>query len=150
MDVSGDLPRCPECGEPMERADRGCPHCKPSSDGTDVHSTDLKVLSGQRSGRDPVAARDVRLVRQVKMPTVDALADDGAALDRLPSKVCAMEDAIGTGDLRAANRLMDDAMGSLLKGPGYRGRSRRRLLPVVLWVCCGILVLLAVLAWWLR
>ena len=151
MDVSGDLPRCPECGEPMDDgADRGCPHCKPTTDGTDVRSADLKVLRGEGS-RDPVAASDVRLVRQVKMPTVDALANDGDALDRLPSKVCAMEDAIGTGDLRAANRLMDDAMGSLLEGPGYRhGRSRRRLLAVVLWVWCGILVLLAVLAWWLR
>ena len=145
MDVSGELPRCPECGEPMDDRAEGCLRCKPTRDGTD-----LTVVTGEASGREAVA-RDVRLVREVKMPTVDALAGGGDGLDRLPGQVCAMEAAIGGGDLRAANRLMDDAMGSLLEGPGYRRSRSRRLSPrVVLWVWCGILVLLAVLAWWLR
>ena len=140
MDVSGELPKCPECGEPVADRALGCLHCQPSG-------TDLKVLRGAASGREAVA-RDVRLVREVKMPSVDALAGASEGLDRLPGQVCAMEAAIGSGDLRAANRLMDDAMGSLLEGPGYR--PRRLPTPVVLWVWCGILVLLAVLAWWLR
>ncbi|MHC4514712.1 MAG: hypothetical protein ACYTGW_17085 [Planctomycetota bacterium] len=108
------------------------------------------MLRGDGRGHPPTAASDVRLVRQVKMPTVDALADDGEALDWLPGKVDAMGAAIDSGNLAAANRLMDEAMGSLLEGPGYQtSRSRRRLLAVVLCVWCGILVLLAVLAWWL-
>ncbi len=85
------------------------------------------------------------------MPTVDALAGGNDAVDRLPGKVTAMVAALDSGDLAGADRLIDEAMGSLLEGPGYQhARFRRRLLTVVLWIWCGILVLLGVLAWWLR
>lgn len=146
MDASGDLASCPECGEPL--VEGSCSRCA-SRPGGSGSGADLKVLKGDLSA-GPRAQGDVRLVRQVKIPTVDALAAESLAVNRLPGKVDAMVAALDRGDLQAADRLMDEAMGSLLEGPGYqRKRFRRRLLAVVLWVWCGILVLLGVLAWWL-
>ncbi len=144
MEVSGDLPRCPKCGKPLD--DGSCSRCARQAA---APGADLKVLKGDLGASG--SASDVRLVRQVKIPTVDALAGGNDAVDRLPGKVTAMVAALDSGDLVAADRLIDEAMGSLLEGPGYRHiRFRRRLLTVVLWIWCGILVLLGVLAWWLR
>jgi len=142
MDVSGNLPSCPRCGEPLEKA--GCPRCDAVPAGVD-----LKVLKGDLDRPAP-AASDVRLVRQVKIPTVEALASEHEAVDRLPGKVRSVVAALDRGDLATADRLIDEAMGSLLQGPGYRhAHLRQRLLSVLLWLWCGILVLGGILAWWL-
>ena len=141
MDGSADLPRCSDCGEPLDA--RGCPRCRPQPDGIE-----LKVLQGELAKAAAEPHADVRLVRQVKMPTVERLTGEGEALKRLPGQVDAMEEAVDTGDLEATNRLMDEAMGSLLRGPGYTRQPIRWRLAVVLWTVCGILVLSA-LAFWL-
>ena len=131
-------------GKPLD--DGSCSRCARRAA---APGADLKVLKGDLGASG--SASDVRLVRQVKIPTVDALAGGNEAVDRLPGKVDAMVAALDLGDLATADRLMDEAMGALLEGPGYqRAHFRRRLLTVVLWIWCGILVLLGVLAWWLR
>lgn len=140
----GELSRCSRCGELLEAG--SCSRCVRTAPAA---GADLKVLKGDLDASVSVAASDVRLVREVKIPTVNALAGSDEAVERLPGNVDAMVAALDRGDLAAADRLMDEAMGSLLEGPGYRPSClRRHLWAVVLLLWGGILVLALVLAWW--
>jgi hypothetical protein len=99
---------------------------------------------------DPEAARrpDVRLVRQLKVPTVDHLvADRSDMVEDLPEAMRSVEAALAEGDLAAADALLDRALGTVLAGPGHRRPRRRRLalLPLVLCVWCALLLFLLLL-----
>lgn len=83
------------------------------------------LLSGARVGQG-----EVRLVREFKGPRVDEmLAAAPEVVDRLPGVVRTMHEAVLEGDLEVAEARLDEAVGSLLTGPGSerrRGLSRRQ------------------------
>ncbi len=86
-----------------------------------------EVSSGDES------APQVRLIREFKGPTVeDLLMDDGEAVGRLPGQVWEVADAIDAGDYGPASDRLDDTIGALLCGPGFRRRRSdlRLLMPL--------------------
>ena len=128
MGESGEL--CPECGQAHQGQE--CEHR-----GSD--SGKLRVLPGlghEDRATDDTGHDRVRVVREFKGTTVDDLVE-GSHSDRLPGQVRPVLKAIEAGDLEAANRRLDVAMGSLLRGPGY---ARRDELLVVLPVLLSLLL----------
>lgn len=104
-----------------------------------------------RDGDSPptevAVAPEVDLVREYKGPTVDqVLTAAPSELDLLPGRVQSMEQAARDNDLVKASRHMEQAVGSLLNGPGHPEVRRSWLvLPVVAWL--WLAALLGVFAW---
>lgn len=116
--------------------------------GARPHGIELKVLPA--SSGQSVGSATVKLVRQLKMPTVDHLVSD-PCVEKLPEAMEEVEQAVEEGDLASADRLLDSALGAVLAGPGHDKRASGWSfvtlgLPLVLWLWCGILVVLLVLS----
>lgn len=95
-------------------------------------------------GLEPQPAQ-VRLVREYKGPTVEAVLDaaDGT-VDRLPVRLRQMLDAVQRERLGEADEILDQALGTVHQGPGHR---RRRRAPV--WVQAGLFGAIGFgLSWW--
>ena len=127
--------KCPECGASLREHDT-CSYC-----GAMTRSPALKALPPLDEGFDNPPR--VKLVRELKMPSIDHLVDgaDAQAL-YLEDALLSVEDAIGEGDLPVADRLLDGALGDARSGLVVAERRwRDNLIPFLLWVWCGILVL---------
>lgn len=92
---------------------------------------------------DDLPADAVALVREYKGPTVEHVLDaEDEALDQLPGRVAAVEQAIESPDLGAADERLDRALGSLLPGPGSDpapGRRRAWLWGVLVVALVGVI-----------
>jgi hypothetical protein len=98
------------------------------------------VLPALAGGLTEVA--ETKLVRQLKIPTADRLASD-PGVDRLPGVMEQAEQALDQDDLLVADQMLDAALAVVLMGPGHQKRaSYWGLLPVVLWLWCGVLAVL--------
>ncbi|MCB9869500.1 MAG: hypothetical protein H6837_06565 [Planctomycetes bacterium] len=139
--TSSDKERsCPECGARLDGSNE-CAAC-----GSATPGIELKVLPRLDRGEFGGAPPEVRLVRELKVPTVEDLLAD-SDLDTLPGAMRAVEDAIDAGELQEADRRLDAALGSILSGPGYRPDADPwGVVPLVLWVWAVILVLLFLLS----
>ena len=94
----------------------------------------------------------MRLVREWKGPTVrDVLAAHDSAVEPLPGRVHAVAERVRAGDHAGAERRLDEALASLLPGPGSRAAPRRA--RRVAWFALALALLLAlaaVLGWTLH
>ena len=54
--------------------------------------------------------------------------DDGETIQGLPGQVCEVVDAIDAADYRRASDSLDETIGVLLRGPGFRHCSKPGLL----------------------
>ena len=134
MDRSEKGPVCPACGATSQASAR-CGVCSARS-----HGTELKVLPALAGGLSEAA--EIKLVRQLKIATADRLASD-PGVDRLPGVMKQAEQALDQDDLVAADQMLDAALAVVLMGPGHQRRaSYWGLLPVVLWLWCGVLAVL--------
>lgn len=90
----------------------------------------------------------IKLVRQLKTPTAQHLVTDPAEMaEVLPDAMQSVEDAVASGDFASANELMDEALATVLAGPGHDRRPMTHgIVPLVLWMFCGMLLLLFVIA----
>jgi hypothetical protein len=105
-----------------------------------------------REAEAPIEAPVVKLIRQLKMPTLDRLELDldldSDATDRLPATMRSVEEALDRGDLPSADDGLDEAIGAVIAGPGHERRRRNwGVFAVVLWAWCGVLLLLFLLNW---
>ena len=144
MDGSEEASACAACGCDLDGASR-CEVC-----GTGTQGVALTVLP--REAEAPLEAPVVKLVRQLKMPTLDRLELDldldSDATDRLPATMRSVEEALDRGDLPSADDGLDEAIGAVIAGPGHERRRRNwGVFTVVLWAWCGVLFLLFLLNW---
>ncbi len=138
MEPSDQGPTCQECGASLGAAVE-CAACLARP-----HGIELKVLPP--SPGVATEAAEVRLVRQLKMPTVDHLVTEPST-ETLPETMREVEQAVAEGDLSAADEMLESALATVLEGPGHqRRRPRFGFLPLVLWLWCGVLIILLALS----
>ena len=138
MDRSDQGRVCPECGVTL-REGSDCRICAEKP-----HGIGLKVLP--TTPGEALGASQVKLVRRLKMSTVDRLAAD-PRVEKLPETLGEVEQALAAGDLAGADRILDAALGTVLQGPGHEKRTPGwGFLPLVLWIWCGILAVLLALS----
>ncbi len=82
----------------------------------------------------------------MKGPTVkDLMSAPNAVLEQLPARIRAMAEAVDEGDLAEADLRLEQALGTIHQGPGYRPKRGLWLWKVlVLW----LLGLCALLLFW--
>jgi hypothetical protein len=93
-------------------------------------------------------APEVRLIREFKGPTVeDLLEEESVNSQKLPAQVRDVLHAIESGDYQTASSRLDESIGGLLRGPGFRRRSSDRVCMRVLLLLFLLLALLTMVAW---
>ncbi len=98
--------------------------CAVSADST-AEVANLRLLPAGSSETAPTNPPEVRLIREFKGPTVeDLLEDEADKTAKLPAQVREVLHAIESGDYRRASSSLDESIGGLLQGPGFRRRSR--------------------------
>jgi hypothetical protein len=144
MNGSDEGSACAACGGDLDGGSR-CEVC-----GGRAGGVALTVLPRELGAS--VERPAVKLVRELKMPTLDRLdLDADGVLDRLPGAARSLAEAVADDDLAAADRALDDAIGAVIAGPGHvperTERRERGVLATILWSWCVVLFLLFVLNW---
>lgn len=82
----------------------------------------LRIVNGAPA-KGTFSGPVVPLIRQLKLPDLDRLTEDLKVAAALPGRVAATHQAIVKGDLKAADRTLDDALQPVLAGPGHPDQS---------------------------
>ena len=142
-------------GAGFEASVRACPHCGVDSTrdvcqacGHRAHGMGLRLLSGAAAEGPTPPPPPVRIRRELKLPSVEALLEAERDLSRLPERLLGLHEALCRDDFAEADRRLEQAMATVLPGPGYRSQRWLLLAVLCLWVACsialGVLVLLDV------